>query len=111
MYSSEPAFRLIFTSPHGSVVVGKPVCFNIASETGENWVGSMRLPANGDFRAIWPPVLHCGDVIVVKSPESICVVGTNAVDCAGVERMAVICSPAKKNRRFFTIGPPIVPPN
>ena len=29
-------------------------------------------------------MLHCGDVIVVKSPDSICAVGTNALVCAGV---------------------------
>src|SRR6516164_1860771 len=111
MYSSEPALRLTFTNPQGSVVVGKPDCFNMANETGENWEGLIWLFVNGAFRLIWPPVLHCDDVIVVKSPDSICAVGMNSLVCAGVDRIAVICSPAKKNRRFFTIGPPTVPPN
>src|SRR2546430_11099226 len=64
------------TWPHGSAVAGR--CVLTFSATFENNVGSIRLLANGAFKAICRPPLQAGEVMVVQSPLSIWSVGTNS---------------------------------
>src|SRR5260370_2769398 len=109
--SLEEARRPNVTLPHGLDVAGNPVTFNRFNACALNKDGSMRLLANGAFKAICRPVLHAGEVIVVQSPTSIAGVGTNASKVVGAERWVVACSPAKKKSLFFTTRPPTTPPN
>jgi hypothetical protein len=51
---------------------------------GEKSAGEMRLFAsNGARSGMLRPPLHAGDVIAVKSPASICAVGTKAKNVLG----------------------------
>src|SRR5439155_1645200 len=54
---------------------------------------------------------HAADANALKSPDSAAVVGTNTVLVGGAVRKRVPWYPPKMKSRFFTIGPPAVPPN
>jgi len=54
-----------------------------------NEEGSIRLLTNGAFNAICLPPLQAGEVIAVKSPASICCVGTKLVTPVGSDRVLV----------------------
>ena len=64
---------------------GQRVRIYTLTAAGEKSAGEMRLLAsNGARSAMLRPALHAGDVMVEKSPPSICAVGTNWKNVAGV---------------------------
>src|SRR6266852_2938445 len=101
--------RAYCVRPHGSLAAGR--YFINVTAGAENCAGLTRFATNGAARARTLPTLHAAEVTVVKSPDSICAVGMNAIEVDGAERRVVVCSPAKKNNLFFLTGPPNVPPN
>ena len=97
------------TRPQGSVVLGR--YFENASATGFRADAGTRLSTNGARSAICRPPLHAGEAKVVKSPASICAVGTQRMTVGGLLFSMRPWKPPKKNALFFTSGPPRAPPN
>src|SRR3990172_8143972 len=103
------SFRPYLTRPHGSVVVGSILTtFSAARESNE---GSTRPLTKGALKVICRPELHAGEAAAVKSPATICAVGTYLMLSLGDERLSVPWWPPKKKSLFCAIGPPNVPPN
>ena len=75
--------------PQGSDDFGISAWLRIFITAGLNWEVATRLFTKGALKVICRPLLHAGDVMVVKSPAIIAAVGTKDMVSIGSRRVVV----------------------